>query len=170
MEKVLKKIQIYLYMEFHIYGIKFLKEKIEYTWVQGDCGYIYVLKNVEKIKTLKDSLTTQSISLEDFSLATDIDAQREINIEQYEIEKLEISLRDALIKKNDETLTGNPLVTYPPRNGDKNVITKIKVLNHRWIIADFYAGTVRGSVLLKYFINEDKTYDFEIINSVLYQI
>lgn len=127
-------------------------------------------KTHERIEVLNDSIAQQALELEGFSLASDVDAQREINIDQSEVQALEIAVRDAIIKKNDETSQGNPLVTYPPINGDKSIITKVKVLNHRWIIADFYAGQVRGSVLLKYFIKDDKTFDFEVINSVLYQI
>jgi len=128
-----------------------------------------LLKSHEKNQILKDSIAKQALEIEAFNLAYDADAQREINLEQSDIQSLEIAIRDALIKKNDETATGNPLITYHPINGDKSIITKIKILNHRWIIADFYAGQVRGSVLLKFFINDDKTFDFETINSVLYQ-
>lgn len=123
----------------------------------------------EKVKTLQDSLTKQAIALDNFSLASDNEAQAELNIQPHEVESLEISLRDALIKMNDKTANGNPLVSYPPMHGEKNLISKIKVLNHRWVIADFYAGRVRGSLLLKYFVNEDKSFDFEVMNSVLYQ-
>jgi len=123
-----------------------------------------------KIKTLKDSIANQAIQFSGFTLADDVDAQREINLDFNDVPALEIALRDALIKKNDETPTGNPLLVYQPINGDKSIITKVKVLNHRWVIADFYAGQVRGSVLLKYFINDDKSFDFEMLNSVLYQM
>ncbi|UYW02435.1 hydrolase [Flavobacterium agricola] len=129
-----------------------------------------ITKAHHKIDVLKDSLATQALEIEAFSLAYDVDAQREINLEANQVQALEIAIRDVLIKKNDETPTGNPYVVYHPINGEKSLITKVKVLNHRWIIADFYAGQARGSVLLKYFINDDKTFDFEVINSVLYQI
>jgi len=128
-----------------------------------------LLKSHEKNQILKDSIAKQALEIEAFNLAYDADAQREINLEQSDIQSLEIAIRDALIKKNDETATGNTLITYHTINGDKSIITKIKILNHRWIITDFYAGQVRGSVLLKFFINDDKTFDFETINSVLYQ-
>lgn len=129
-----------------------------------------LLHSQEKVEVLKDSIAKQAIELEAFNLAFDVDAQREINLEQGDVQALEISIRDAIIKKNDETAHGNPLVVYHPINGEKSIVTKVKILNHRWIIADFYAGQVRGSVLLKYFINDNKTFDFEVINSVLYQI
>jgi hypothetical protein len=59
-------------------------------------------------------------------------------------------------------------VPYEPINGNKFIISKIKILNHRWIIADFYSGSARGEVLLKYFYNEDKPTDFERIDAILF--
>jgi hypothetical protein len=52
----------------------------------------------------------------------------------------------------------------------KFIINKIKILNHRWIIADYSNGSLWGEVLLKYFINEDQTISFEIMNSYLYSL
>jgi hypothetical protein len=44
----------------------------------------------------------------------------------------------------------------------------VKLLNHRWIIANYSNGELWGEVLLKYFINEDQTVSFEVMNSYLY--
>lgn len=63
---------------------------------------------------------------------------------------------------------GNPLVPYGPVNGDKFVINKIKILNHRWIIADFYAGNVKGELLIQYFLSEEEPTEFKTIETVLY--
>jgi hypothetical protein len=52
---------------------------------------------------------------------------------------------------------------------ENKFIIKVKVLNHRWIIADFSDGEYWGEVLLKYFVNDDQTITFEINQSLLYQ-
>ena len=51
---------------------------------------------------------------------------------------------------------------------NKFIINKIKILNHRWIIADFSDGDIWGECLIKYFVNEDKTIDFETFQSFVY--
>jgi hypothetical protein len=51
---------------------------------------------------------------------------------------------------------------------EKFIINKIEVLNHRWIIADFSNGDLWGEVLLQYFIEEDESLNFKIIQSTLY--
>lgn len=63
---------------------------------------------------------------------------------------------------------GNKYTGYEPMDGQKFIINKAKVLNHRWIIADFSNGTIWGDALIKYFINDDKSVDFEMIESVIY--
>jgi hypothetical protein len=45
----------------------------------------------------------------------------------------------------------------------------VKILNHRWIIADYSDGEIWGEVLLKYFVNEDESISFEVNQSLLYQ-
>jgi len=64
---------------------------------------------------------------------------------------------------------GNPYTGQEQLGTNKFVINKVKVLNHRWIIADYSDGEYWGEVLLKYFINEDESVSFEVNQSFLYQ-
>jgi hypothetical protein len=64
---------------------------------------------------------------------------------------------------------GNPYTGQEQLGANKLVINKVKVLNHRWIIADYTDGEYWGEVLLKYFINEDESVSFEVNQSVIYQ-
>lgn len=118
------------------------------------------------LKIARDSIQTLNATANYFALENDLDARNELGIE--DAAKFSIQLRDELVAKNDETAKGNPLITYAPVDGEKSIITKVKVLNNRWVIAEFYAGRSRGAVLIKYFINEGKPSDFEVINSILY--
>jgi len=63
---------------------------------------------------------------------------------------------------------GNPYVGFEKMNDKKFVINKVKLLNHRWIIADFSNGELWGEVILKYFINDDKTVSFETAETLVY--
>ncbi|MDR7210937.1 hypothetical protein [Flavobacterium piscis] len=64
---------------------------------------------------------------------------------------------------------GNPYTGQDKIGPNKFIINKVKVLNHRWIIADYSNGEIWGEVLLKYFVNGDETIDFEVNQSLLYQ-
>ena len=50
----------------------------------------------------------------------------------------------------------------------KFIVNKIKILNHRWIIADYSDGQLWGEVLLKYFINDNQTVSYQIIETQLF--
>lgn len=79
-----------------------------------------------------------------------------------------IKVRDAIYKQNVNP-SGNPLVGYPPMDGGKPfTIAKIKLLNHRWVIADFSNGLRWGEVMLKYFIEDNGSVTFEKGETVLY--
>jgi len=77
------------------------------------------------------------------------------------------SLKEALLKFN-ENPNGNPYTGQKKLGLNKFTINKIKVINHRWIIADFSDGKNNGEVLLKYFVKEDKSISFEINQSLMF--
>ena len=77
-------------------------------------------------------------------------------------------LKNELLNFNDSP-SGNTYTGQEKLGANKFIINKIKVLNHRWIIADYSDGEYWGEVLLKYFVNEDKSISFEVNQSILYQ-
>lgn len=83
-------------------------------------------------------------------------------------DKLIPFVKEQLLNFNDNP-KGNPFTGQDQLGNQKFIINKVKILNHRWIIADYNDGQFWGEVLLKYFVNEDGTISFEIIKSLLYQ-
>ena len=77
-------------------------------------------------------------------------------------------LKDKLMDFNDNP-NGNPYTGQEKLGANKFIINKVKVLNHRWIIADYSDGEYWGEVLLKYFVNDDKSISFEVNQSLVYQ-
>jgi hypothetical protein len=128
-----------------------------------------------KNKKLTDSLSVMNNKLSDadyFSLEKNENAQNYFDTNGTEktiqYEKLIPYVTEKLLDFNGNT-KGNPFVGQDQLGTGKFVINKVKILNHRWIIAEFSDGEYWGEVLLKYFINENESIDFEIINSLLYQ-
>jgi hypothetical protein len=124
---------------------------------------------------LKDSLTSISAKLDDanyFALENNQNAQDYLNsgdgIKNISYEKLIPLVKEKLMDLN-ENPKGNPYTGQEQIGAQKFIINKAKVLNHRWVIADFSDGEYWGEVLLKYFINEDESITFETVQSVLYQ-
>lgn len=75
-------------------------------------------------------------------------------------------ITDKLLETN-EGKGDNPLVPYEGMEG-KFKINKIKVLNHKWIVADFSDGKYWGDLLIKYELKDDLGVDFSLVDNLLY--
>lgn len=76
-------------------------------------------------------------------------------------------VKQALLAYNDSA-EGNKYVDQVKMGDQKFIINSMKILNHRWIIANYSNGQLWGEVLLKYFVEDNGTISFEIMNSYLY--
>ena len=126
-------------------------------------------------KKLRDSIALVSNQLVDanyFSLEKNENAQNYFDsgssekIIQYE--KLIPVVTEKLLDYNSNP-KGNPYTGQDQIGMNKFIINKVRILNHRWIIADFSDGEIWGEVLLKYFVNTDETISFEVNQSLLHQ-
>jgi len=75
-------------------------------------------------------------------------------------------IEDKLLETN-ETKGDNPLIPYEGMQGDFK-INKIKVMNHRWIVADFSDGQFWGDLVIKYELKDDLGVDFTLLDHLLY--
>lgn len=121
-----------------------------------------------KYKQAKDSISALNTELAEanyFSLETNQNAID--HLEEFDLNILLPYVKEQINNLNSQP-KGNPLVPLDPINGNKFVINKIKFLNSRWIIGDFSNGELWGEVLIKYFMNDDKTVSFETGESLIY--
>ncbi len=122
----------------------------------------------KQYKKAKDSIVALNESLNEANYFTLETNQNAIDyLEEYDLNILLPYIKEQINTLNDQP-KGNPLVPLDPIDGNKFVINKIKFVNHRWIIGDFSNGEIWGEVIIKYFINQDKTVSFETAESVIY--
>ncbi|MFD1095766.1 hypothetical protein [Salegentibacter chungangensis] len=76
-------------------------------------------------------------------------------------------VRDEIISRNRAN-EDNDLVPFEGMEGPMR-INKIKLLNHKWIIADFTDGTYWGEILLSYSVDDQGEISFTPEKSFLYQ-
>jgi hypothetical protein len=126
-------------------------------------------------KKLRDSLSLVSNQLVDanyFSLEKNENAQNYFDSgngdKMIQFEKLIPVVTEKLLDFNANP-KGNPYTGQDQIGTNKFIINKVKILNHRWIIADYSDGEIWGEVLLKYFVNPDESISFEVNQSLLYQ-
>ena len=126
-----------------------------------------IKKMQTEISSLKDSLKNEQLRVLDiqyFSLENNDDALS--SYDHLELENPTRYIEDKLLETN-ESKGDNPLVPYEGMHGDFK-INKIKVLNHRWIVADFSDGQFWGDLVIKYELKDDLGVDFNLVDHLLY--
>lgn len=116
----------------------------------------------DSIKMAKD----EAVDANYFSLETNDNAQN--YLDKYDVTKLIPKIREDLLAYNDSK-EGNKYTGQEKMGEQKFIINKIKILNHRWIIADYSNGQLWGEVYIKYFINADDSISFQVEDTFLYQ-
>ena len=114
---------------------------------------------------LSDSLSTRMSDAEYFTIKGNENAYTYFENDGLDLDALVPKILDGIYAKT--TAEGNELV---PFKGTARAfqINKVKLLNHRWLIADFSDGNRWGEILVQYFVNEDGTVDYETIESLVY--
>ena len=133
-------------------------------------------KDITSIKEenilLKDSLTVledKILDLSYFNLERNEDALSYLENKGYNVSEFIPFIKDELYTLN-EIKGEHPLIPYGSSEGRKMMINNIKLLNHKWIIADFSDGEFWGEIFLTYEITPEKELKFKLVESFLYPI
>ena len=124
-------------------------------------------KKQSQLKALKDSLKVEKRRFfENVYFSLDTNEEALVYFEELDFPVTSARIKDALY---DTNLLGEEesLVPYAQMGG-KFLINKIKVLNHKWAIADFSDGTFWGELLIKYQVAADGTLTFTVLEHFLY--
>lgn len=132
-----------------------------------------ILKRSEEVSTIskkqlkiaQDSIV-KLLDNDKFSLDYNENAQEYYF--EHNLKELQEKVKEDLTAFNADK-RGNKYVSYDQIGDNPFLINSIKILNHRWIIANFSDGKVWGEVLIKYFHNTDKPTDFETVETLIYQ-
>ena len=129
------------------------------------------LEEIQKLNTevtqLKDSIQDLNLHILDtqyFSLENNDDALTYFN--HLNLNNPTRYIEDKLLETNEQK-GDNPLVPFEGMNSDFK-INKIKVLNHKWILADFSDGQFWGDLVIKYELKDDLSVDFSRVEYLLY--
>lgn len=124
-----------------------------------------VTVNKKELNKAKDSIL-KLVENDKFSLDNNEYAQEYYF--EHDLKKLKAKVKEDLMAFNSDK-RGNKYVSYDQIGDNPFLINSVKILNHRWIIANFSDGKVWGEVLIKYFHNTDKPTDFETVETLIYQ-
>ncbi|MCF7560817.1 hydrolase [Sabulilitoribacter multivorans] len=124
----------------------------------------------EQFEKYKDSvlvLQNEVLEVSHFNFERNEDAISYFEKDGYKVDELIPLIKDQLYALNEKK-GEHPVIPYVSSEGRKMLINTVKLLNHKWIIADFSDGEYWGEIFLRYYVNEDKTVDFELSESFLY--
>jgi len=120
-----------------------------------------------KTTQLKDSLKLYKNMYDEasyFSIDENEDAQKTFKEYKYD-EAMQKVLHDLTILNTQEG--GNPLLPVAS-DGSKTIVHKASVLNHKWIILDYYNDTYTGEMLVEYTFDPNKFTEFKTISNTVY--
>jgi hypothetical protein len=126
-----------------------------------------IQKLQSEVSQLKDSVKNTKLKVLDmqyFSLENNDDALA--YYEHLNLKNPSRYIEDKLLETNEKK-GDNPLVPYEGMNSDFK-INKIKVLNNKWILADFSDGQYWGDLIIKYELKDDLAVDFTLVEHLLY--
>ena len=127
-----------------------------------------IAEKVARIDTLKVSLEN-IVSKYDDDVYFSLDQNDEAKAFYPDNDPTEIIqwVKDKIYESNTAKWD-NPLVLYSG-DGRKFLINKIKVLNHKWVIADFSDGTDWGEILIEYSIIGEEV-KLNVLDQLLYYV
>lgn len=120
-----------------------------------------------QITHLQDSLQNAQLKVLDmqyFSLENNDDAL--VYYDHLDLDNPTRYISDKLLETNEKR-GNNPLVPYEGMENDFK-INRIKLLNHKWLIADFSDGKYWGELIIQYELKDDLSVNFSLMDHLLY--
>lgn len=125
-------------------------------------------EKLEEAQLQNQVLTESNMGHSYFSLVNNEQAISYFEEQGIDPETVENTLKDAIISRNKAN-EDNELVPFAGMNGIMR-INKMKVLNHKWILADFTDGTYWGELFITYEIDGDNNLQLNTEKSFLYPV
>ena len=132
-------------------------------------------EKLDRYEANEAEMTKKFMALEDenldllyFNLENNDDALSYFERDGYKTDELIPFIKDQLISLNDYKGDEHPLVPYASMTEGKILVNQIRMLNHKWIIADFSDGQNWGELLLTYEIDDKKELKFKVVDHFLY--
>lgn len=116
--------------------------------------------------TIKDSLELYKKLYAEaayFSIDQNENAQNEFSPNQVENVMSKVVQDFAALNQQED---GNPLL--PQNLGSTSKVNRMSVINHKWLIVDFYSDSFVGEVLIRYDFVPNEITEFTVIDTVIY--
>lgn len=137
--------------------------------VEGYESHISTLKDKTTVLEKEvDSLLDINNDLKYFTIDEKEGALTYFEKQGYDVGKLIPFIKDELYKLNVYEGTEHPLVPYASMTGNKILINKVSIVNHRWILTDFTDGEYWGELFLSYELNDQGELKFKTVDYLMF--
>ncbi len=138
-----------------------------------------IIDKYEKdIKTFKSQIKTQeetiagleeqNFELNYFNIDRNDNALDYFVVQGYDADKLIQAITEGLYNMNDYEGDDHPIVPYVSMTESKMLINKIRIVNHKWILANFTDGEHWGEIFVTYEIDENNDLKYKLAEYLLY--
>ncbi len=118
----------------------------------------------KKISLLED----KNFELNYFNIDRNEDALAYFEAQGYNTDELVPAILDGLYSMNNYEGEDHPIVPYVSMTDSKLLINKVRILNHKWIIANFTDGKYWGEIFVTYSIDENNDLKYKLVEYLLY--
>ncbi len=123
-----------------------------------------IATNNQQIEDLEESV----LELNYFNIEDNEDALSYFEAKGYDTEELIPVIKDGLLNTNNYEGVDHPIVPYVSMTESKLLINKVRLLNHKWIIANFSDGEYWGEIFLTYDIDENNELKYNLVEYFMY--
>ncbi len=134
-------------------------------------------EDIQKLKVENSEYEKQHSELEEenaelnyFSVEHNEEALTYFEDQGFDTQILLPKITDGLLELNTYDGIDHPIVPYASMTQSKILINKIKVLNHKWILANFTDGKHWGELFINYSVDENGKINYDLTDYFLYPI
>ena len=127
----------------------------------------YESKNSENEKSIA-ALEDQNFELNYFNIDRNEDALSYFESQGYDTDELMPAIRDGLYAMNNYKGDDHPIVPFVSMTDSKILINKVRIMNHRWIAANFTDGVYWGEIFVTYSIDENNDLKYKLVEYFMY--
>lgn len=118
--------------------------------------------------SINQALNDLNFDLSYFKLSSNEEAMSYFERDGYQIDELKASIMDALYETNIYKGEEHPLIPYVSMTDRPILINKARILNHRWIIADYTDGQFNGEIFLNYKVISKDSINFKLTDYLMF--
>ncbi|WP_256259837.1 hydrolase [Winogradskyella luteola] len=127
----------------------------------------YKTTMAEQEKTIA-TLEEQNFELNYFNIDRNDNALDYFITQGYNADKLIAAITEGLYNMNNYEGEEHPIVPFVSMTDSKLLINKIRILNHRWIVANFTDGQHWGEIFVTYEIDEENNLKYKLVEYFMY--